>query len=257
MVPSPVEPVKDIITGLPIQFGKYAEKRYPISDPLIIEFLELVLKVNNYQTEFLTTESDKSIRERSVDHLILWHLLLYPKQDNFSWDLNSILKTLKENPRLLLNYLKPSTLKKEISYLGASTGGVASERIIYIPTMAYKMLKMTRNSFPNRHLIFNDFDHLPESMHGKNAPLVQRTVGNETKSYNSYVDAEMGLCDIFFPTDFDMFHQMYRHLYNQDNSTILQTRHFMKQWADVKKTKTRFFYNPLLHDFINTKFFLS
>lgn len=221
--PPPDTPVNDVITGLPIQFGNYAEKRVPLSDPLIIEFLSVILKGHGYDESFLTSNNNKSLKELSVDHLILWHFLRFPRTRNKSVAWSNLWTDLRNNPKAFFSYFRPENVKRELSFVGASTGGVATERIIYIPTMAYQLLNLAHSSFPNRELIFNDFDYLPESMHGKNGPLVQRTEGNETTSYLSYLDSEVGNCDIFFPTDFDLIELLYEEVYGIGDLDIQRT----------------------------------
>ena len=93
-------------------------------------------------------------------------------------------------------------------------------------------------------------------MHGINAPLVQRTEGNVTKTYSSYLLAPPGEVDIFYPTNFENLAVLQYQLSDRIGYHCT-SKQFMKHYADTKATRTRTLYNPLLNDFLNTRFFLT
>lgn len=265
MFPKPEKPIINPFSGEEVAVGPYIEKRFALSDPLIIECLQLVNESYNFDSDFFFNPPEDKI-ELAQHHLLLWHALKFPNLNPYrrseSASENSRIEKLKEylNINSFSELLKLKFWKSELSYLGAASGGVPQERIFYLPTMSYQLLKLIKTRFPNKEILFNDFDSLPGAMHGYNAPLVQRTEGNVTKSYLSYLDADIGYCDIFFPTNFDFLALMHKKIFNRNEDNIAQvmkSKVFLTKWADLNATRTKFFYNPLIHDFLNTKFFIT
>lgn len=163
--------------------------------------------------------------------------------------------------RLLVPVLRPNSLLSLPSRLKVVLvrylGPPSLQPIVFLPTGAYLLLRTLRTFFPRHGLILADFDELPGTrVSGLNAPLVQRTEGNQTEERGSYLDAELGRFDMLFPTDFTLLHVLHQALGGGAASTPA-TKSFMKQNAALAKTRTRSGYNPLVEDFINTKLFLA
>lgn len=43
----------------------------------------------------------------------------------------------------------------------------------FIPTRQLQLLEVLRDKFPNHRVLMSDFDTLPDTVHGVNAPVVQ------------------------------------------------------------------------------------
>lgn len=287
----------DPFTKLPYNLPELVEAKKPIGETHIMAYLNLICNHYGLDPNFLTKPDPlDEFGERLIPppqsyilpHLVLWHLLRFPKlrsfhheddvsQQNANFDLESAsgASKVKRNgaqPQALpiatgiMDYLgrkrdKASWFsmdhwRRELSHLGALTGGVSTQNIYFAPTSAMMLLHTIANRFPNRDLILNDFDRMVGGMHGINGPLVQRTEGNETKSYSTYLAAPAGEVDIFYPTNFENLAVLQYELSDKIGYHC-SSKHFMKQYADTKATRTRTLYNPLLNDFINTRFFLT
>jgi hypothetical protein len=131
---------------------------------------------------------------------------------------------------------------------------------VFIPTMAFSFIKLLERYVPHHRLILADFDFLPDTMPGKNAPLVQgKEQANSSNVFQTYCSVEKGSCDIFFPTDFNTMKDLYCYTTNRPARSVHVIKHaqFLRQYADYKKTSTQTGYNPLLEDYINMSFILS
>jgi hypothetical protein len=62
---------------------------------------------------------------------------------------------------------------------------------------------------------------------------------------------------VFFPTDFDALSDAYRATTDGRELRVVTSKDFLAAHADVPRTTTRTGYNPLLEDFVNTRFALS
>ena len=91
---------------------------------------------------------------------------------------------------------------------GSSTGDgwQGDEAAVFLPTTALSMFKVLHKCFPKHQLLLADFDELPGSVPGRNAPVVS---GPGRRDYNSYLIG-MGAADIFFPTDFSLLQTIYQ-----------------------------------------------
>ncbi|CAH0513691.1 unnamed protein product [Peronospora belbahrii] len=152
----------------------------------------------------------------------------------------------------------------------------------FIPTGAMQLLNTLRTVFPKHHLIAADFDSLPApnldttspikairhelsptatssgTLFAGNAPLVASKVKNVTKDHDTYL-VQGGIADIFFATDFNRLKKAYcSTLQRQPHEvSVIKSSEFLKEFADLQKTKTITRYNPLLEDYSNTSFILS
>ncbi|KAG6620787.1 putative S-adenosyl-L-methionine-dependent methyltransferase MidA [Phytophthora cinnamomi] len=152
----------------------------------------------------------------------------------------------------------------------------------FIPTGAMQLLNTLRTAFPKHHLIAADFDSLPApnlddkspikaiehplsptatssgTLFAGNAPLVASKVTGVTKDHDTYL-VQGGIADIFFATDFERLKKAYCSALQRqpEEVSVVKSSEFLKEFADVQKTKTITRYNPLLEDYSNTSFILS
>ena len=138
----------------------------------------------------------------------------------------------------------------------------------FVPTGSMQLMETLHAKRPNHRFIAADFDTLPNvRIEGVNAPLVAtQRVGGQTDDHDTYLLPERlaGSADVFFPTCFDTLRAIdfatssqNTHRANARLCTIVTTKKFMTDYADVAATVTGSGYNPLLQDFSNTKFLLS
>lgn len=255
---------RDPFTKQPIEMSPLVESKRPIGEPTLLKYLEIICGHHGLDPSFLTLPDPVNSRgerlipppqQHILPHLVLWHLLRHPKlnpEESIATDWTTFLKQ-KHSAGDILSL---DAWRRELSHFGALTGGVSTQNIYFAPTCAMLLLNSVATRFPNRDLILNDFDRMVGGMHGINAPLVQRTEGNETKTYPSYLSAPAGEVDIFYPTNFENLAVLQYQLSDRIGNHC-SSKSFMKHYADTKATRTRTLYNPLLNDFINTRFFLT
>ncbi|RLN65430.1 hypothetical protein BBJ29_009628 [Phytophthora kernoviae] len=181
---------------------------------------------------------------------------------------------------LRVHYKNNSGLAQRVRRMIGSEDPVLSSA--FVPTGAMQLLNTLRKAFPKHHLIAADFDSLPApQLDGKslvkainhplsptatssgplfagNAPLIASKITGVTKDHNTYL-VEGGIADIFFATDFEKLKKAYcSSLARQpDEVSVIKSSEFLKEFADIQKTKTITRYNPLLEDYSNTSFILS
>ncbi|KAJ6614175.1 S-adenosyl-L-methionine-dependent methyltransferase [Mycena sp. CBHHK59/15] len=88
----------------------------------------------------------------------------------------------------------------------------------YIPTRLLSLLRTLRNHFPRHRLLLSDFSSIPDTIPGRNAPVVQTRFQNITVPCTTLLVAH-GFFDIFFPTDFTRLRDMYEHILAQPPET--------------------------------------
>lgn len=220
---------------------KLVEVHGRLSDPVIIDFLDSFCSFYGLPERCFMYETKTFDSHQCA---VLWDILCAPyipqtKEKSFS---GFIYEKLKQ--------LRTSVIQK--------TGHTSTHYSVYIPTGAFMLFKKLHTSFPQHNVICADFTDLRGAMYGLNAPLVQKTEGNETIEQSSYLTAPKGEYDIFFPTNFTLLKAIY-HMTTKEpcSSKVLSSKEFMKRYANTKATKTKLGYNPLLDDFTNTAFFLG
>eukprot|EP00741_Cyanophora_paradoxa_P013873 tig00020710_g13391.t1 len=134
----------------------------------------------------------------------------------------------------------------------------------WLATGATLLCEVLAEKLPGHHLIAADFDggfedalRSPE-LGGRNAPVVQETREGRSIAHETYL-VEKGRADIFFPVDFPRLAHVYRKVTGRPREAVRvgKTAEFMRLHGEPGRTRTRTFYNPLLEDFANTRFFLS
>ncbi|XP_010522409.1 PREDICTED: uncharacterized protein LOC104801033 [Tarenaya hassleriana] len=142
----------------------------------------------------------------------------------------------------------------------------------WLPTGCLKLLEVLHEKLPKMSLIASDFSYLPDvKVPGERAPLVSTKKDGRSSDYKSYLEAK-GDADIFFPTNFWLLERMDHYCSGwskmekdgksskkgkRRRTLTLDTSAFMEEFGLPSKTRTRDGYNPLLDDFMNTKFYLS
>ncbi|KAG3111107.1 hypothetical protein PI124_g11060 [Phytophthora idaei] len=181
---------------------------------------------------------------------------------------------------LRVSYKNNSSLAQRVRRMMGKDDPVLTSA--FIPTGAMQLLNTLRTAFPKHHLIAADFDSLPApnldekspikviehplsttatssgTLFAGNAPLVASKVTGVTKDHDTYL-VQGGIADIFFATDFDRLRKAYCSALQRqpDEVSVVKSSEFLKEFADVQKTKTITRYNPLLEDYSNTSFILS
>ncbi|CCI42830.1 unnamed protein product [Albugo candida] len=152
----------------------------------------------------------------------------------------------------------------------------------FVPTGSMQLLNTIKSCLPKHRLIAADFDSLPSpnldssstkkplyhplsptslsdgTLHAANAPIVASKVQGETVDYDTYL-IQKGDVDVFFATDFNRLKNAYCRIMGRpsDSVSIVKSSSFLKEFADIRKTKTITSYNPIIEDFSNTSFLLS
>jgi hypothetical protein len=224
--------------------AKYVEEHVPVSDVVIVEFLETIAEIVGVRKDCFTKTNFK-VEKEHLDTLKELHLLwnYFSGSSRRDWSL------YKRFLYLIAN------IKYRILPLYDSNTNI----VTYIPTGSYLFLKFIKRFFPKHYLILSDFNAIQGSGVGVNAPLVQRIVGNTVLEKSSYLDAPLGTFDVFFPTNFPLLSHVYQKVMQTETKavTVVSTKSFMKSNSDYKLTRTRLGYNPLLEDFSNTSFLLG
>lgn len=161
---------------------------------------------------------------------------------------------------------------------------------MFIPTGLLRLLDILFEKLPAHRLILSDFDSLPDSIPGINAPVVQTRYNGAMIPCSTYL-VQPGYFDIFFPTNFELFRDMYlarneielieykrrnflnNNINDKDNQNnkiieneilsrnsrikILKHNEFSRKYALYENTKLKSGENPLLSWYGNFKFILT
>lgn len=144
-------------------------------------------------------------------------------------------------------------------------------RQIWVPTLAFQLLRTLVSRVPTASLTFSDFTSFPGSLPGFLAPVIQRVNRGTAVVYDSIECAPFGTVDIMFPTNFECLSHAHMALFHQ-LETCRQTSQrvsfhrdvithydFFKRFAphgDVVNSTCLDGYNPVLQDFKNTSYLL-
>ncbi|KAI5310698.1 hypothetical protein KEM55_003276 [Ascosphaera atra] len=125
----------------------------------------------------------------------------------------------------------------------------------YIPTKLMQFFDILRTYFPAHRLVASDFNYLPDTVPGINAPVVQTRFKRKTIAVSTpYV--YQGYFDIFFPTDFPVMEDVYRAITGKLTS-VSSHEEFLQRWAYVEDTETRNGENPLLNWYKNASVMIT
>ncbi|KAL1985717.1 hypothetical protein VTN96DRAFT_7465 [Rasamsonia emersonii] len=114
----------------------------------------------------------------------------------------------------------------------------------YIPTRLMQFFEILNDYFPAHRLLASDFNSLPDTIPGLNAPVVQTRYKRRTVPVSTPF-VHQGYFDIFFPTDFNVVEDIYRAITGK-LTTVMSHQDFMERWAYIEDTETRSGENPLL-----------
>lgn len=127
----------------------------------------------------------------------------------------------------------------------------------FVPIAAFRLLKNITRVFQKHTLLLSDFSTLPNRVPGYCGPLVQTCLRGVTTAVPTYL-VKRGFFDIMFQTNFPVLSQLYKHLQkHRPNCSASVSSHpdLMKQYADLKKTRLRDGFNPLLDEYLNVHVF--
>ncbi|KAH9821772.1 S-adenosyl-L-methionine-dependent methyltransferase [Melampsora americana] len=137
--------------------------------------------------------------------------------------------------------------------------GANLSRAEFVPTRTFELLEIIRDRFPNHKLLLSDFDHLPQSIKGIGAPVVQTRYEGMTVPCTTYL-VQPGRFDIFFPTDFDDFIKLYQRI-NPSRPNLQDFTHaeFVSKYhgGDFEKTCLLDGSNPMVEYYENVKVVVS
>lgn len=131
----------------------------------------------------------------------------------------------------------------------------------FLPTVALRWLEVLAKYFPRHNLLIADFNRLPDSLYGWNAPVVQGKEpnpsqgGNVLHNYPHYIQPNKDV-DIFFPIDFAYLAKMYALICQRDSNYRLHSE-FTKLHFPIEKLQTKSGYNPALSDYKNAACFFA
>lgn len=127
----------------------------------------------------------------------------------------------------------------------------------YIPTRLFKLFQVLRDYFPQHQILASDFSHFDKTktITGYNAPTVQTMYQDNMVNTDTYM-VEQGYFDIMFPTDFKVMNEIYKQVTGKECNTCSHAA-FLKQWAEIEKTKTKSGENPMLDLYTNADFLHS
>ncbi|WVO19802.1 uncharacterized protein IAS62_001092 [Cryptococcus decagattii] len=89
----------------------------------------------------------------------------------------------------------------------------------FLPTKAVLFAEKLREKLPGHRLLMADFDELPDAVDGRNGPVVQTRYGNSMIPCETFL-VKQGYFDIFFPTNFEHFRDLYSIIMNSPSPTI-------------------------------------
>ncbi|KAI8998382.1 S-adenosyl-L-methionine-dependent methyltransferase [Gaertneriomyces semiglobifer] len=128
----------------------------------------------------------------------------------------------------------------------------------FLPTMCLKLFDQLATQFPQHRLILSDFDALPDSVPGLNAPVVQTRYHEMMIPCSTYL-VQPGWFDIFFPTNFELMKDIYALVCAEQGrgAQVVTQRKFLEENADIAQTRTKSGENPMLTFYQNFKFLVS
>lgn len=118
------------------------------------------------------------------------------------------------------------------------------------------MIEILTQYFPKHRIIISDFNSLPESIVGVDAPVVQTRFENAMIPCTTYL-VQPGYFDIFFPTNFELLKAVYQQVNPGKKVEILSHANFLKIYGDLPATTTTSGDNPMLQYYENVSFIVS
>jgi Putative S-adenosyl-L-methionine-dependent methyltransferase len=160
------------------------------------------------------------------------------------------------------------TLKKRLQYSLPFASPTSEPE--YIPTRLMQFFDILHRYFPLHRLVSSDFHHLPDSVAGINAPVVQTRFQRQTipvttplvgmsACFNQLThvgQVHQGYFDILFPSDFPVAEDMYRAITGK-LTRVMRQEDFLKNWAYLEDTRTMDGGNPMLSWYKNASMMLT
>lgn len=165
-------------------------------------------------------------------------------------------------------------------------------RAAFVPTGSLRLVQALRKRLPRHRAILADFDSFSESVEMRaegcdgemtaggegrgsdeslmafQAPIVSSRdpVTGSVSDHSTYM-APLGSADIFFPTCFDQLSRLHAAVcrggggsggeVRRRKGLVVKQGEFLKEFADLRATRTFSGFNPLVDDFRNSSVFLS
>jgi hypothetical protein len=125
----------------------------------------------------------------------------------------------------------------------------------FIPSSLLKFYSTLNTFFPEHQLLLSDFDSLPDTSNGFNAPVVQTMIDSKMATASTYM-VQQGYFDIMFATDFTMARDVYVQM---TGKLVEKTKHeeFLRLWGDFDATRTKNGENLMLELYQNAAFLHS
>lgn len=223
---------------------------FEILDNLPHDMVQFSSKLDNIQEAWITSGEDRKEK----------HLLYQDLSDPYIVKCFEIWKEL---------YIKNGALKLKDAETPKSFFQKFFERIntvkssgynVCLPTGFYKLVEHINKNFENPRFLLTDFSSLPGSTRFiknklcHNYPILSTKLerSEDHKDYESFEEADFGKCDIFFETDFDYAKVMLEKFGGE--YTVSKPKEFIERNARQKWAETRSGYNPMMEDFLNTRF---
>ncbi|KAG6199078.1 hypothetical protein E4U10_005493 [Claviceps purpurea] len=147
-------------------------------------------------------------------------------------------------------YRRPFLRNPALRYLSSRMPFASNlSDIEYIPTRLMQFFDVLEKHFPGHRLVTSDFDWLPDTVKGLNAPVVQTRYRRKMVPVTTPL-VHQGYFDILFPTDFRVTEAMYRAITGK-LSRVMSHGDFLRRWSYVEDTETRSGDNPLLSYYKN------
>jgi len=112
-----------------------------------------------------------------------------------------------------------------------------------------------REYFPHHQLLASDFNALPDTVKGMNAPVVQTRYQRRTVPVSTPL-VQQGYFDILFPTNFAVIEDVYRAMTGK-LSRVSSHQDFLRRWSDVEESQTRDGESPMLSWYKNASVLIT
>ncbi|KAI8097411.1 S-adenosyl-L-methionine-dependent methyltransferase [Halteromyces radiatus] len=132
----------------------------------------------------------------------------------------------------------------------------------FIPTKLFLFMETLKEYFPQHRLVLSDFSSLPDAVPGVDAPVVQTRYKGTMVPCSTYM-VQPGWFDIFFPTNWELFRDMYllvcrgSRAGSDRNVKVMTHREFCERYGEVERTTTRSGENPMLMYYENMKMLVT
>ena len=153
----------------------------------------------------------------------------------------------------------------------------------FLPTRSLQLLYQLRDRFPAHRILMSDFDYLPDTVPGRNAPVVQTRYEGQSVTCSTYLVSQ-GWFDIFFPTDFRFLRDVYEGVMQSEDRApsssssspyfekgnsglgaglgwgsgkplrVLSHKHFLQRYGEPEYTMLKDGTNPMLDLYENAAF---